>query len=83
MAEDLGSWTWEELTEAAQEGLRGMGLLVEANRCLTLAVHRLEDSTTAQQKTTNNLTKWIVGLTVAIAILTATQVALIVIQFVG
>jgi hypothetical protein len=74
MAEDLGSWPWEELVDAAQEGMRGLGLIVEANRRLTVAVYRLNDATTNQQKTTNRLTMWIVGLTVALAILSIVQI---------
>ena len=48
-AGELGSWTWEELAGVAQEGLQGLGSIVEANRRLTVAVDQLNAATTNQQ----------------------------------
>ena len=63
MRDDWQEMPDKDLARSAGKGLRGQGAVVEASL-------RLRESLSQQMSATNRLTKWIVGLTVVIVILT-------------
>ena len=74
MNKNVEDCTDDELARIAQEGLQGQQAIVESNR-------RLRESIIEQATTTNRLTKWILGFTVVLGLLTAVQLALFVYGF--